>query len=101
MGKTIRQILLKEKENLEDEILSCLSNLNILQNFTSEELDMSNEKIETESKREAANIDSYALTKQKIEHWLKLMNDEDDEVYKEQIFNDLPWVQKQYDRLEN
>ncbi len=75
MGKTIRQILLKEKENLEDEILSCLSNLNILQNFTYEELDMSNEKVEIESKREAANIDSYGLTKQKIEHWLKLMND--------------------------
>jgi hypothetical protein len=49
MNRTIKQILLKEQENLEDEILSCLSNLNLLQNLTAEELDMSNEEIETES----------------------------------------------------
>lgn len=101
MNRTIKQILLKEQENLEDEILSCLSNLNLLQNLTAEELDMSNEEIETESKKEVANIDRYALTKQRIEHWLDLINDKHEQVYIEQIFKDLPWVQKQYDRLEN
>ncbi len=94
MNRTVKQILLKEKENLEDEILSCLSNLNLLQNLTAEELDMSNEEIETESKKEATNIDSYALTKRKIKHWLNLINHKDEQVYIEQIFKDLPWVQE-------
>jgi hypothetical protein len=65
-------------------------------NLTAEELDMSNEEIETESKKEAANIDRYASPKQKIEHWLNLINHKDEQVYIEQIFKDLPWVQERY-----
>ncbi len=84
MKKTIHEILLHEKDNLEDEILSCLTELNLLQNFTVEELCMSSEEVAIDSKKEADSIERFASTKGKIEHWLSIINEskEGEEKYK-------------------
>ncbi len=46
MQKTIKQILIDLQDDLEDDILYCLSELSLLQNSTPEELDMTVEKIQ-------------------------------------------------------
>lgn len=94
--KTIQEILSHEKDNLEDAILSCLTNLNLLQNFTDRELGMTTEEVKIDSKKEADRIDEYVSSKGKIEHWLTLIDESEDgeEKYKELIFEELPWIEK-------
>jgi len=96
MTKTMQEILLHEKENLEDEILSCLTNLNLLQNFTAKELGMTIEEVKIDSKKEADRIDEYVSSIGKIEYLLTLVSEfkDGEEKYKELIFEELPWIEK-------
>lgn len=48
--------LLREKENIQDEILSCLENLNLLEHFTPDELGMTEEEIISEREKETQKI---------------------------------------------
>ncbi len=101
MPITIYQLLLNGNDDLEDDVLYSLSDLNMLQNFTPEELGMTKEEVEADSKKTADLIAATAAGKDKIEQWLTIINDTNEEEYKEAVFKDLPWIKEKYKRLNN
>ncbi len=63
MPITIHQILINKKDDLEDDVLSSLSDLNMLQNFTPEELGMTKEEVEADSKKNSRSYSRHSCRK--------------------------------------
>ncbi len=98
MNELLHRVLLNQKENLQDEVLSQLSELNLLGNSTPEELEMTGEEMATAMKNSAALIDDYNFTMKKMDRWLHFFErgETPDEAA---VFGEMPWLQDNYNWL--
>ncbi len=98
MNELLHHVLLNQKENLQDAVLSQLSEMNLLDNCTPEELDMTGEEMATAMKSSAAFIDGYNITLEKMDRWLQFFEkgETPDETA---VFTEMPWLQDNYNRL--
>ena len=89
----INEVLFYESNNLQDAILSSLTNLNILTTFTPEEMDMTQWEIEADIEKEKKVINEFIATKGKMDKWLPIMNENTTvENFKEQLLQECPWL---------
>lgn len=91
---SIKKILEHESENLQDAILSCLTNLNLLTTCTPDELDMMKEEMEISKQKEKSVTDDFISTKERIDYWLGELNknETDFDVQKELILQEFDWI---------
>ena len=95
-NQKIKELLFEESDNLQDAILSCLTNLNLLTTFTPDELGMTEQEIEVEMKNEKAMVDNFIATKQIIDKWLQIINENlDVGNFNERLMEDCPWIENQ------
>lgn len=95
----IKEILFKESDNLQDAILNCLTNLNLLSTFTPDELGMTEQEIERDNKNEKAMVDNFIATKQNMDKWLQIINENSEvENFNEQLMEDWPWIENYLNR---
>ncbi len=96
--KTLRQILLIKKDDLEDDILSSLSDINLLVHSTPEELDSTKEKMDNDAKKLVRISEGVGSQIEKINRWLALLTDENEEQHKTAIFEEFPWAKYRYEK---
>ncbi len=95
----IKEILFKESDNLQDAILNCLTNLNLLTTFTPDELGMTEQEIEVEMKNEKAMVDKFIAAKQIMDKWLQIINENlDVGNFNERLLKDCPWIENYLNR---
>lgn len=85
MPEEIYKKLTDASDDLQDAILSCLENLNLLEHCTPDELGMTDEEIITDRKKEFDKAERWGATKKRIDYWIKLFdrNEITDEKMKE------------------
>lgn len=98
MSKTIYQILMERLDDLEDDQLSCLSDINMLQNLTPEESGAAPEKLKSECEQLVQLIDGLTISRNQIKNWIVKIENEQEAQYKQEIFNALPWVKEKYEK---
>ncbi len=88
------EILEHQSENLQDAVLSCMTNLNLLTNCTPDELDMTKEEMEISLSKEKKMADNFLFSKEKIDYWLEELNknERDFDVLKVEILKELNWL---------
>lgn len=90
----LEQILEHQSDNLQDAILSCMTNLNLLTTFTPDEIGMTKEQMEISEQKEKSVAEGFIFTKERVDYWIEELNrtEKDFDIQRQHILQEFHWL---------
>lgn len=84
-----------DSERLQDNILTCMTNLNELDMYTPDELEMTEEEITKAKKKDFDSVENLLDTKKRFDYWIELFDKKEINDEKlDELFQEFPELNK-------